>query len=199
MAAPCYNLEVCRQTSSKLLKKIHIETNILKTKLKRLFRRNGTSLETSPSLPSGVKAPDFSLPGPNGQHITLSQYHGRPVILAFYPADGTSVCSNQMALYNEALHMFDDHDAQLLAISVDDLASHQDFAESLRLRFPLLADDQPAGEVAGRYGVLNTEDGKSDRALFVINQEGTIHGSEVTPRGINPGAHGILQALESLR
>jgi len=135
----------------------------------------------------------------NGEGISLSQFHGRPVILAFYPADETPVCANQLALYNEALHLFDDYGAQLLAISVDDVASHQNFAESLKLRFPLLADDNPVGDVAGRYGIFNPGDGISERALFVVDQAGTIRWSEVSPRDVNPGAHGILQALESLR
>jgi peroxiredoxin len=104
-----------------------------------------------------------------------------------------------LALYNEGLHLFDEYEAQLLAISVDDVASHQDFAETLTLRFPLLADDNPVGAVAGRYGVFNAGDGVSDRALFVVNQEGFIQWSELSPRGVNPGAHGILQALESLK
>ena len=135
----------------------------------------------------------------NGERISLSQFHGRPVILAFYPADETPVCSNQLTLYNEALHLFDDYEAQLLAISVDDVVSHQNFADSLKLRFPLLADDNPAGDVAGRYGVFNPGDGMSERALFVVDKVGTIRWSEVSPRDVNPGAHGILQALESLR
>jgi peroxiredoxin len=171
----------------------------LKTKIRKLFRRNGTTLETTHLPPSGDPAPDFSLLASNGERISLSQFHGRPVILAFYPADRTPVCSNQMALYNEALHLFDEYNAQLLAISVDDVASHQSFAESLKLDFPLLADDNPAGAVADRYGVYNPGYGMSDRALYVVNQKGVIHWSELSPRNVNPGAHGILQALESLR
>jgi peroxiredoxin len=171
----------------------------LKTKIKNLFRRNGTNFETTPKLLPGVPAPDFFLEASNGKRISLSQFHGNPVILAFYPADETPVCSNQLALYNEALHLFDDYGAQLLAISVDDVGSHQNFAESLKLRFPLLADDNPAGDVADQYGIFNTGDGISERALFVVDQAGTIRWSEVSPRDINPGAHGILQALESLK
>ncbi len=171
----------------------------MKTKIEKLFRRNGTTVETANFLSSGAPAPDFSLEASNGERITLSQFHGRPVILAFYPADRTPVCSNQLALYNEALHLFDDYEAQLLAISVDDAASHQNFVESLKLRFPLLADDNPAGAVASRYGILDQRNGKSERALFVVNPEGIIHWSHVSPREVNPGAHGILQALESLR
>ena len=171
----------------------------MNTKIRKFFARNETTLETTNLLSSGVPAPDFFLESSNGEPITLSQFYGRPVILAFYPADQTPVCRNQLALYNEALHLFDEYEAQLLAISVDDVASHQDFAETLTLRFPLLADDNPTGSVAGRYGVFNPGDGISDRALFVVNQEGIIHWSELSPREVNPGAHGILHALESLR
>jgi peroxiredoxin (alkyl hydroperoxide reductase subunit C) len=171
----------------------------LKTKIEKFFQRKATTFETPPKLSPGVPAPDFVLEASNGERIRLSQFHGRPVILAFYPADQTPVCSNQLALYNEALHLFEDYEAQLLAISVDDVASHQDFSESLNLRFPLLADDNPAGDVAGRYGVFNPGDHLSERALFVVDHAGTIRWSEVSPRDINPGAHGILQALESLR
>jgi peroxiredoxin len=171
----------------------------LKAKIENLFRRNGKSKEPTQLLSSGTAAPDFSLPASNGETITLSEFQGRPVVLVFYPADASPVCSNQLALYNEALHLFAEYEAQLLSISVDDVASHQAFAESLKLRFPLLADDNPAGAVASRYGILDQRNGKSERALFVVNPEGIIHWSHVSPREVNPGAHGILQALESLR
>ncbi len=150
-------------------------------------------------LSPGTVAPDFSLLASNGETVSLNEFKGQPVVLVFYPEDTTSVCSSQLALYNEALHMFDEHEAKLLGISVDDVASHQDFAESLKLRFPLLADDNPTGDVSTRYGVFNQQDGKSDRTLFVVNPEGIIHWSHVSPRGVNPGAQGILEALDSLR
>ena len=146
-----------------------------------------------------MPAPDFTLPATNGQTVSLSKFHGQPVVLVFYPADETPVCSNQLALYNEALHLFEEYDAQLLGISVDDLDSHEDFAESLKLNFPLLADDDPSGEVARQYGVLDPEDGKCNRALFVVGPEGDIQWREIVPRSVNPGAHGILTALESMK
>ncbi len=118
-------------------------------------------------------------------------------MLVFYPADESSVCTSQLALYNEARHLFEEHGAQLLGVSVDGVASHQAFAKSLDLRFPLLADDDPTGDVAGRYGVFNRNDGVSERALFVVDPEGVIHWSHIASRGENPGAHGILNALES--
>jgi peroxiredoxin len=120
------------------------------------------------------------------------------VILVFYPADGSPVCSNQLALYNQALPLFTELNAQLLAISVDDLASHDVFARQLRLAFPLLSDSDPKGQVAQAYGVYDRHSGDSQRALFVIDRAGNVHWSFISPRNVNPGADGILAALESL-
>jgi peroxiredoxin len=171
----------------------------LKAKIENMLKQNGKVSEPIQLLSPGTPAPDFSLRATNGETISLSELQGRPVVLVFYPADNSSVCSNQLALYNEALHLFAELGAQLLGISVDDVASHEAFAESLNLRFPLLSDDKPTGDVAGRYGVLDRRDGKSERALFVVDPKGIIHWSHVSPRNVNPGAHGILQALESMR
>jgi len=128
----------------------------------------------------------------------LRDLRGRPVVLVFYPADWSPVCGDQLALYNEALSLFEEHRAQLLGISVDGLWSHRAYAESRQLRFPLLADFEPKAEVARLYGVYNPEEGTSRRALFVIDSEGVIRWSQVSPDDVNPGAHGILNALENL-
>jgi peroxiredoxin (alkyl hydroperoxide reductase subunit C) len=149
-------------------------------------------------LPAGDEAPDFSLQSNSGEPVRLSDLRGRPVVLVFYPEDDSSVCSSQLALYNEAYRMFEEHDAQLLGISVDDLVSHQAFADSLSLQFPLLADDDPPGETASAYGVFDEVDQVAERALFVLDAEGIIRWRYVAPRGVNPGANGILEALESL-
>jgi len=146
-----------------------------------------------------MPAPDFSLPATNGRSLSLNDFHGSPVVLVFYPADGSPVCSSQLALYNEALSMFAEYDAQILAISVDDLASHHDFAQRLRLTFPLLADSDPKGQVSQTYGVYDPQSGESQRALFVIDEEGIVRWSYVSPSYENPGAHGILAALESMK
>jgi len=166
--------------------------------LKNIFQRNNRAFELSRGLPVGSNAPGFTLPATGSEAISLSQFEGQPVVLVFYPADASPVCSNQLALYNESLHLFANYDAQLLAISIDDLESHRSFAKELGLNFPLLADVDPAGQVASEYGVLNPADGKCDRALFVIDSQGKIHWSYVSPRGVNPGAGGILSALESV-
>jgi len=147
---------------------------------------------------AGVLAPDFTLQSDSGATLKLSDLRGQPVVLIFYPKDNSSVCSSQLALYNEALAMFEEYNARLIGLSVDDHASHEKFARALNLGFSLLSDDDPAGETAKGYGVYSEKDKVAERALFVLNSEGRIHWRYVAPRGVNPGANGILEALESL-
>ena len=162
------------------------------------------SLDNYPELLNpGEPGPDFSLRAITGMDnpvsaLTLSELRGRPVVLVFYPKDGTAVCSSQLALYNEALDLIEEHGAQIVGISVDDLDTHRSFAKSLDLAFPLLSDDDPAGAVANAYGVFNEHDGLSERALFVLDARGIVRWRSVSLRGINPGMDGILTALESL-
>ena len=149
-------------------------------------------------LPAGSVAPDFALMSSLQQPTTLRDFRGQPVIIAFYPADWSPVCGDQTALYNEILPEFRAFNAELIGISVDSMWCHRAFAENRRLRFPLLADFEPKGEVAKRYGAYRASDGTSERALFVIDANGVIRWSYLSPIDINPGADGILQALESL-
>lgn len=167
--------------------------------IRRLFRQNREEKSRPNPLTVGKAAPDFALESDSGDSIALSDMRGRPVVLVFYPADNSSVCSSQLALYSEAYHMFEEYDAQLLAISVDDRRSHEGFAKSLRLRFPLLSDDDPIGEIAKAYGVYDEADQVAERALFVLDANGDISWHHVSPRGTNPGANGILEVLESLQ
>jgi peroxiredoxin len=155
-------------------------------------------------LQPGTPAPDFTLPSTQGENkrISLSDYRGQPVVLVFYPADWSPVCGDQIALYNEVLPEFDAYDAAVLGISVDNVYCHKAYADSLNVRFTLLSDFEPKGEVARLYGVYSPETGMSERALFVIDREGIIRWNEVSPGGIdsiNPGADGILRALEDLK
>ncbi len=150
------------------------------------------------ALAPGTTAPDFSLHSTPDQTVSLSEFRGRRVVLAFYPADWSPVCADQMALYNEILSEFRQFNAELIGISVDGIWCHLAFAQDRRLRFPLLADFEPKGEVARRYGVYRAAEGTSERALFVIDADGIIRWSYVSPVGINPGADGILRALEGL-
>ena len=149
-------------------------------------------------LPAGVMAPDFTLQVTPDQKLSLKELRGRPVILAFYPADWSPVCGDQMALYNEILPEFAKHKAELLGISVDGVWCHSAFAEHRHLHFPLLADFEPKGQVAKAYRAYREADGFCERALFVIDPKGKIFWSYCSPVSINPGADGILQALEDL-
>ena len=151
------------------------------------------------ALAPGTTAPDFSLHSTPDQAVSLLDFRGRPVILAFYPADWSPVCGDQMALYNEMLGEFREFGAELLGISVDGAWCHAAFSKDRKLHFPLLADFEPKGAVAQTYGVYRKGDGMSERALFVIDPEGKIHWSYVSPVGVNPGAAGILSALENLQ
>ena len=153
----------------------------------------------SNALSAGARAPDFALKSTPDQIVRLSEFRGRPVVLAFYPADWSPVCGDQMALYNEMLSEFTDLGAEILGISVDGPWCHAAFCHDRKLHFPLLSDFEPKGEVARLYGVYRASDGTSERALFVINAEGVIHWSYVSPVGVNPGADGILSALEDLQ
>ena len=130
--------------------------------------------------------------------VTLSEFRGQPVVLAFYPADWSPVCGDQMALYNEILSEFRRFNAELIGISVDGIWCHLAFAQDRKLHFPLLADFEPKGKVAREYGVYRDHEGTTERALFVIDAEGIIRWSYVSPVGVNPGADGILRALEQL-
>jgi peroxiredoxin len=154
--------------------------------------------EESSILQPGTPAPDFTLPVTADQTVSLADFRGRPLIIAFYPNDWSPVCGDQMALYNEILQEFHKHHANILGISVDSAWCHGAFAAARKLHFPLLADFEPKGDVVKRYGVYRAHEGTAGRALFVIDGDGVIRWSYLSPVGINPGADGILEALESL-
>lgn len=149
-------------------------------------------------LSAGTPAPDFELRSSPEKTTKLSALRGHPVILAFYPADWSPVCGDEMALFNEVLSEFREHGAELLGISVDGVWCHAAFAHDRNLRFPLLSDFEPKGAVSRAYGAYRAADGISERALFLIDNDGVIRWSYLSPIDVNPGADGILKALESL-
>jgi peroxiredoxin len=150
-------------------------------------------------LAAGTPAPDFALHATPDQVLELRELRGRPVIIAFYPADWSAVCSDQMALYNQLLPEFHRFGAELIGISVDGAWCHAAFAADRKLHFTLLADFEPKGAVARTYGAYREQDGTTERALFVIDGDGVIRWSYISPVGVNPGADGILRALEALK
>ena len=149
-------------------------------------------------LLKGNIAPEFSLFATPDQKLRLTDLKGKRAILAFYPADWSPVCSDQMALYNETLKLFRKFNAEVIGISVDSKWCHMAFAQDRNLHFPLLADFEPKGAVSRLYGAYNEIAGESERALFVIDEQGIIQWSYLSPESINPGADGILDALEEL-
>jgi peroxiredoxin len=150
-------------------------------------------------LPAGTPAPDFALNSAPGKMLRLSELRGRPVILVFYPADWSPVCGDQVALYNEILSEFREYGADILGISVDSVWCHAAFANDRHLHFPLLSDFEPKGAISRMYGAYREKDGTSERALFVLDGSGVIRWSYLSPIGVNPGADGILDALDSLK
>ena len=149
-------------------------------------------------IPVGSQAPEFNLYSTPDQKVSLSDFRGKRVILAFYPADWSPVCGDQMALYNEMLQYFSKANAQLLGISVDGKWCHLSFANDRKLHFPLLSDFEPKGEVAKMYGVYDDKVGECKRALFVLDEDGMVQWNYLSPVGVNPGADGILDALEAM-
>jgi peroxiredoxin (alkyl hydroperoxide reductase subunit C) len=145
-----------------------------------------------------MAAPDFELRAGPERSVSLADFRGRPLVMAFYPADWSPVCSDQMALYNEVLPEFQRYGAEIVGISVDGVWCHRAFATDRKLRFPLLADFEPKGEVSRRFGVYDYATGESKRALFVLDGDGVIRWSYVSPVDVNPGADGILAALEAM-
>lgn len=133
------------------------------------------------SLPVGTIAPDFALPDASGNMVQLSDFRGLPVVLVFYPLDWSPGCSQQLDLYQQESDQFAARGAQILGISVDSIYSHGAWAAVRGLSIPLLSDFHPKGEVARRYGVWRDGDGFSERALYVIDPQGRISYSHVSP------------------
>jgi peroxiredoxin len=149
-------------------------------------------------LSPGTQAPEFTLKQSPDATLSLSELRGRPVVLIFYPADWSPVCGDELALFNEVLPELQRHDAQVIGISVDSVWCHKAYSKSRNLDIPLLADFEPKGDVSRRYGSYRDTDGFSERALFVIDRDGVIRWSYLSPVDKNPGADGVLAALEEL-
>jgi peroxiredoxin len=152
--------------------------------------RQAVSVHRTEALGPGTPAPDWELNSTPDQSVRLDDFRGRPLV--------SPVCTDQMALYNEVLPEFKRFGADLVGISIDHAWCHVAFARDRNLHFPLLADFHPKGEAARSYGVYDDNIGMSERALFVVDADGVIYWSYVSPIGVNPGADGILTALESM-
>ncbi|HLM17635.1 MAG TPA: peroxiredoxin [Acidimicrobiia bacterium] len=123
------------------------------------------------SIGVGDRAPEFTLSGTGGRTYSLADFRGKPVVLVFYPGDDTPVCTKQLNTYNNELDEFTQVGAQVLAISAQDVASHEKFAGKHNFQFPLLAD--PDKTVAGLYGTLGPL-GFPRRSVFVVDGGGVV-------------------------
>src|SRR5437773_4561180 len=179
--------------------KKRLRTRASKNRLSNNQQKSVSAMKPSGAiLVAGKKAPNFSLNSTPDQKVSLNDFRGQPLILAFYPADWSPVCTDQLSLYAMVMPEFKKFNAELLAISVDNIWSHLAFVKDRKLNFPVLADFEPKGGVSRKYGAYKEKIGESARALFVIDNKGIIRWSHLSPDGINPGADGILSALENL-
>ena len=149
-------------------------------------------------LQTGIQAPDLELYATPDKKIKLSQLKGKKVILAFYPADWSPVCGDQMALYNETLKFFQKYNTAVLGISVDGKWCHLAFSQFRKLHFPLLADFEPKGAISKKYEAFDDETGECKRALYLLDEEGIIRWTYLSPVSINPGVDGLLNALDEM-
>jgi peroxiredoxin len=148
-------------------------------------------------IEAGAPAPDFTLVDQDGGHVSLSDFRGRTVVLAFYPADFSPTCTDQLSVYQERLGELEEHGVQLLGISVDGAFCHKAFAKHLGVTIPLLADFHPKGEVAKAYGIWSEDFGQSGRGLVLVGPEGRVEWSYLSPPLEVPDPELVFAALEA--
>lgn len=150
-------------------------------------------------LPVGIEAPDFTLPDADAKETSLSDFRGKNVVLVFYPLDWSPACSDQLSLYQSELAEFEKLDAVVIGISVDSLYSHGAWSAVRGITFPLLADFHPNGEVSMLYKVMRHTEGFSERALYIIDKQGTIRYSHVSPLIHHiPDIYELFEQLEEI-
>ena len=144
----------------------------------------------------GSTAPDFSLRDQDGREVSLADFRGQTVVLVFYPADFSPVCTDQLNIYQEVLDQLEERGAKVIGISVDGSFCHKAFRDHLNLTFPLLADFHPKGEVSRAYGVWSEDYGVASRALVMVGPEGDVRWTYMSAALEVPGANLIFDALD---
>ena len=144
----------------------------------------------------GQDAPDFTLRDQDGKKVTLSELRGQAVVLVFYPLDWSPVCTDQLSLYQDSMSDFKKQGATLYGVSVDSAFSHKAFRDHLGIEFPLLADFEPKGEVARKYGMYMEKHGTNERGFVVIDADGKVKHVHKSPSPLEiPATNLILDAL----
>ena len=146
-------------------------------------------------IEAGAQAPDFTLPDQDGEQVSLADFRGRRVLLAFYPGDFSAVCTDQLSVYQDALGEFERRGVEVVGISVDSAFCHNAFRKHLGLTMPLLADFHPKGEVAKAYGLWSEEYGQSGRALVLVGPDGSVEWAHLSPPLEVPAPELALAAL----
>jgi len=157
-------------------------------------------IDSVPKLKVGDRAPNFTLPAVSGEKVSLDQYRGKKnVVLSFVPAAWTPVCSDQWPGYNIVKDIFEQNDAVLLGITVDNIPTLFAWTNQMgKLWFQVLSDFWPHGAVAKRYGVLRSN-GTSERALFIIDKKGITRYIDVHDINKRPPLEDLVGALEKLK
>ncbi len=146
----------------------------------------------------GAEAPGFTLADQDGRDVSLSDFAGRRVVLAFYPLDFSPVCTDQLSIYEEVRPDIESRDASLVGISVDSQFCHAAFREAISVNIPLLADFEPKGAVASAYGAYLPDWGHSNRSLVLVGPDGVVRWSYATETALEiPGANLIFDALDA--
>jgi peroxiredoxin len=147
-------------------------------------------------IAAGEPAPDFTLRDQDGEDVSLADYRGRRILLVFYPFDFSSVCSDQLSVYQEVKPDIEAKGVELVGISVDSPHAHKAFREKLGIDMTLLSDFEPKGEVAKAYGSFLEGPGMANRTLVLIDSDGTVEWAHESPSpGEIPGANLIFDAL----
>jgi peroxiredoxin len=147
-------------------------------------------------IEAGQPAPDFTLKNQDGDEVSLTDFRGKRVLLVFYPFDFSSVCSDQLSVYDEVRSQFEEQGVTVVGVSIDHIHAHRAFREKLGIETTLLADFEPKGEVSKAYGSYFEPAGMSSRTLVLVDADGNVEWSYESPSlGEAPGANLIFDAL----
>jgi peroxiredoxin len=127
------------------------------------------------SIAVGQTAPDFTLQNQDKKEVKLSEFAGKKhVVIVWYPLDWSPVCTNEHACFVNDMKAFETLDAEVLGVSVDSVWSHKAFAEKMGIKYSLLADFHPRGDMSQKYGVYLADKGITGRAIAIVNRAGRI-------------------------